>query len=65
MTSCVANHIGAIPIAATRTAAKAQCLRDAGAAHVIVTFDLADIAEAHRYLEASGQFGKVVVTTRG
>ena len=35
----VANHIGAVPIAATRTAAKKQRLLDAGAAHVIVTDD--------------------------
>ncbi len=35
----VANHLGAIPIAATRTAAKKQRLLDAGAAHVIVTDD--------------------------
>jgi NADPH:quinone reductase-like Zn-dependent oxidoreductase len=35
----VANHIGAIPIAATRTTAKKQRLLDAGAAHVIVTGD--------------------------
>ncbi|WIY05207.1 zinc-dependent alcohol dehydrogenase family protein [Amycolatopsis mongoliensis] len=35
----VVNHIGAIPIAATRTAAKKQRLLDAGAAHVIVTDD--------------------------
>lgn len=163
----VVNHIGAVPIAATRTAAKRQRLLDAGAAHVIVTddedvaartleitdgrgaefvfdavagpgvrelakatakggtlvvygaldtpetpfplwtpptmrlfnafdlttnpdrlrraeafiragvragtfrprvdrtFDLADVAESHRYLEANGQFGKVVVTVGG
>jgi NADPH:quinone reductase-like Zn-dependent oxidoreductase len=35
----VVNHIGAIPIAATRTAAKKQRLLEAGAAHVIVTDD--------------------------
>ncbi|MGK3200767.1 zinc-binding dehydrogenase [Amycolatopsis sp. MEPSY49] len=29
------------------------------------TFDLADVAESHRYLEANGQFGKVVVTAGG
>ncbi|MFE2941484.1 zinc-dependent alcohol dehydrogenase family protein [Streptomyces sp. NPDC059255] len=28
------------------------------------TFDLADIADAHRYLEANGQVGKIVVTVR-
>jgi NADPH:quinone reductase-like Zn-dependent oxidoreductase len=33
----VANHLGAVPIAATRTAAKEAALRKAGAAHVIVT----------------------------
>ncbi|WP_035803449.1 zinc-dependent alcohol dehydrogenase family protein [Kitasatospora mediocidica] len=35
----IANHIGAIPIATTRTADKKQRLLDAGAAHVIVTED--------------------------
>lgn len=34
-----ANHIGAIPIATTRTADKKQRLLEAGAAHVIVTND--------------------------
>jgi NADPH:quinone reductase-like Zn-dependent oxidoreductase len=34
-----ARHIGAIPIATTRTAAKKRQLLDAGAAHVIVTDD--------------------------
>jgi len=29
------------------------------------TFDLAEVAESHRYLEANGQFGKVVVTVGG
>jgi NADPH:quinone reductase-like Zn-dependent oxidoreductase len=70
----VANHIGAVPIAATCTAAKRERLLAAGAAQVIVTdeediaarvdrlFGLDDIGDAHRYLEASGQFGKVVVT---
>jgi NADPH:quinone reductase-like Zn-dependent oxidoreductase len=33
----IANRIGAVPIAATRGSAKAAALRDAGAAHVIVT----------------------------
>lgn len=50
----VANHIGAIPIAATRTAAKKQRLLDAGAAHVIVTDD-EDIAD--RTLEITGGKG--------
>ncbi|NBH09243.1 zinc-dependent alcohol dehydrogenase family protein [Amycolatopsis sp. SID8362] len=50
----VVNHIGAIPIAATRTAAKKQRLLDAGAAHVIVTGD-EDITG--RTLEITGQRG--------
>lgn len=33
----IANRVGAIPIAVTRTSAKAQALRDAGAAHVIAS----------------------------
>ncbi|WP_328448110.1 zinc-binding dehydrogenase [Amycolatopsis sp. NBC_00438] len=137
----VVNHVGAIPLAASRTAAKKQRLLDTGAAQVIVTddedvvtrtreitaghgadfvfdavagpgvralsdatarggtlvvpetpfplwtlptmrmfnafeltmnpqrldrtFDFFDIAESHRYLEANGQFGKVVVTVGG
>ncbi|MGW7267489.1 zinc-dependent alcohol dehydrogenase family protein [Streptomyces sp. NPDC054842] len=32
-----ANHIGAVPVATTRTAGKKQRLLDAGAAHVVVT----------------------------
>ncbi|MFC4121475.1 zinc-binding dehydrogenase [Nonomuraea zeae] len=28
------------------------------------TFDLADVAEAHRHLESNTQFGKIVVTVR-
>jgi len=39
----VANRVGAIPVALTRTAAKAGLLHEAGAAHVIVT-DEADLA---------------------
>jgi NADPH:quinone reductase-like Zn-dependent oxidoreductase len=33
----IANHVGAVPIAVTRTAVKDAALRTAGAAHVIVT----------------------------
>src|SRR5690349_2699979 len=33
----VANHLGAVPVATTRTSAKSQRLLDAGAAHVIAT----------------------------
>jgi len=33
----IANRVGAIPVAVTRTSAKAQALRDAGAAHVIAS----------------------------
>ncbi|WP_225766361.1 zinc-dependent alcohol dehydrogenase family protein [Inquilinus sp. Marseille-Q2685] len=44
----IANRLGATSIAATRTAAKAAALRDAGAAHVVVTDeeDLAGRAKA-------------------
>ncbi|MEU6646710.1 zinc-dependent alcohol dehydrogenase family protein [Saccharomonospora sp. NPDC046836] len=35
----IANHLGAVPIATTRTAAKKQRLLDAGASHVITTDD--------------------------
>lgn len=44
----IADRIGAVSIAATRTAVKAAALRDAGAAHVIVTEeeDLAARAQA-------------------
>ncbi|MCR6484382.1 zinc-dependent alcohol dehydrogenase family protein [Amycolatopsis sp. OK19-0408] len=50
----VVNHIGAVPIAATRTAAKKERLLDAGAAHVIVT-DEEDIAL--RTKEITGNHG--------
>lgn len=39
----IANSVGAVPIATTRTGAKADALREAGASHVIVT-DEQDIA---------------------
>lgn len=43
----IANALGAVPIAVTRTAAKAAALKAAGAAHVIVT-DTQDIAAETR-----------------
>jgi NADPH:quinone reductase-like Zn-dependent oxidoreductase len=43
----VANRIGAVPIATSRTGEKAQQLLDAGAAHVIVTGEQ-DVASAAR-----------------
>ncbi|WP_234682594.1 zinc-dependent alcohol dehydrogenase family protein [Bradyrhizobium monzae] len=49
----IANRIGAIPIALTRTSAKRQALRDAGAAHVIASAEedirarLENIAGSH------------------
>lgn len=50
----VANAIGAIPVALTRTAAKADLLREAGAAQVVVT-DTADlVAEVRRITSGSG-----------
>ncbi|WP_328536742.1 zinc-dependent alcohol dehydrogenase family protein [Streptomyces sp. NBC_00344] len=47
----IANHLGAIPIATTRSTAKKQQLLDAGAAHVIVT-DEEDVTERARALTA-------------
>lgn len=50
----VANAIGAIPVALTRTTAKAALLHEAGAAHVIVT-DTADlVAEVRRITGGTG-----------
>lgn len=50
----VANAIGAVPVALTRTAAKADLLCEAGAAHVIVT-DTADlVAEVRRITGGTG-----------
>jgi NADPH:quinone reductase-like Zn-dependent oxidoreductase len=54
----VANHIGAIPIAATRTTAKRQRLLEAGAPHVIITDD-EDIVERTREI-TSGQGAEFV-----
>lgn len=54
----LANLIGAIPIATTRTSAKKQALKDAGAAHVIVTQE-EDLAA--RLKEITGRKGARVV----
>jgi NADPH:quinone reductase-like Zn-dependent oxidoreductase len=49
----IANRIGAIPVAVTRTSRKAQALREAGAAHVVASAEeelegrLRDIAGEH------------------
>ncbi|MFI0898463.1 zinc-dependent alcohol dehydrogenase family protein [Streptomyces sp. NPDC020983] len=43
----VANHLGAVPIAVTRTHTKKQRLLDAGAAHVIPAEDVDLVAEVH------------------
>jgi NADPH:quinone reductase-like Zn-dependent oxidoreductase len=63
----IANHLGAVPIAVTRSAVESAQLVQAGAAHVPAgdgdgTFGLADVVEAHRYLESNRQIGKIVVT---
>ncbi|CAD5267183.1 NADPH:quinone reductase [Bosea sp. 62] len=50
----IANRIGAIPIAVTRTSRKAQALREAGAAHVIASAE--DDLEA-RLKEIAGEHG--------
>jgi NADPH:quinone reductase-like Zn-dependent oxidoreductase len=43
----VANHLGAVPIASTRTGAKRQRLPDAGAAHVIAVEEENLVREIH------------------
>lgn len=48
----IANHVGAIPIATTRTPAKRQAILDAGAAHVVVT-DEEDLVARVRSITAS------------
>ncbi|MEV1174790.1 zinc-dependent alcohol dehydrogenase family protein [Nonomuraea sp. NPDC049784] len=50
----VANHIGAIPIATTRTSAKKQRLLDAGAAHVIATEEEDLVKEIHALTGGQG-----------
>lgn len=54
----LANSIGAVPIAVTRGRGKAQALKDAGAAHVIVS-DEQDVAEAVK--EATGGQGAAMI----
>jgi NADPH:quinone reductase-like Zn-dependent oxidoreductase len=49
----IANRIGAVPIATTRTQAKRQAILDAGAAHVIVT-DEEDLVARVREITAFG-----------
>jgi NADPH2:quinone reductase len=50
----IAKSLGAIPIAATRTAAKREALLEAGAAHVIVTDEQDLAAEVMRVTEGAG-----------
>jgi NADPH:quinone reductase-like Zn-dependent oxidoreductase len=50
----IANSVGAISIAATRTAAKADALREAGAAHVIVTEEQDLAAEVMKITDNAG-----------
>ncbi len=50
----IANSLGAIPIAATRTAAKREALLKAGAAHVIVTDEQDLAAEVMRLTGGAG-----------
>ncbi|MBA4222132.1 MAG: NADPH:quinone reductase [Methylobacterium sp.] len=54
----IANRVGAIPIAVTRTSRKAEALRDAGAAHVIASAE--EDIEA-RLKEIAGEGGVRVV----
>jgi len=50
----IANSVGAISIAATRTSAKADALKDAGAAHVVVTDEQDIAAEVMRITDNAG-----------
>lgn len=50
----VARSVGAIPIALTRTSAKADALLNAGAAHVIATEEVDLVAEVHRLTDGKG-----------
>ncbi len=50
----IANSLGAIPIAATRTAAKREALLKVGAAHVVVTDEQDLAAEVMRLTEGKG-----------
>lgn len=54
----IANRVGAIPIAVTRTSRKAEALREAGAAHVIA---LAEEDLERRLREVAGEDGIRVV----
>ncbi|WP_130345107.1 zinc-dependent alcohol dehydrogenase family protein [Herbihabitans rhizosphaerae] len=59
----IANRVGAVPIATTRTAAKKQALLDAGAHHVIVTEE-EDVAARVREL-TGGQGARFVFDAIG
>jgi NADPH:quinone reductase-like Zn-dependent oxidoreductase len=50
----VANSVGAIPIATTRTRAKAAALQEAGAAHVVVTSERELVAEVDHVTGGKG-----------
>ncbi|GAB3976981.1 zinc-dependent alcohol dehydrogenase family protein [Actinoallomurus acanthiterrae] len=50
----VANHIGAIPVATTRTSVKKKRLLDAGAAHVIATEEEDLVKEVHAVTGGGG-----------
>jgi NADPH:quinone reductase-like Zn-dependent oxidoreductase len=52
------NQVGAVPIASTRTSAKAAALREAGAAHVIATTEQDLVAEIMRI--TGGQGARVI-----
>lgn len=50
----IANMLGAVPIATTRTSAKKGALKDAGAAHVIATEEQDLVAEVKRITNGRG-----------
>jgi NADPH:quinone reductase-like Zn-dependent oxidoreductase len=50
----IARRVGAIPVALTRTSAKAAALRDKGAAHVVATQEQDLLAEVTRVTDGKG-----------
>lgn len=50
----IANLLGAVPVALTRTSEKRQALLDAGAVHVIATQEEDLVAEVNRITDGKG-----------
>lgn len=62
-----ANRLIEDPVTRSRVVAYIAAGLASGALSPVIdrTFDLAEVAEAHRYLESNMQFGKIVLTTAG